>query len=240
MKRINKNLLILSICFLLSFLIIVQIRSVKNDYGLVTLKTLTDLQKSVNAERQEIKNLKRLINQNEAKFIEYDKALETDGSIKEVIENELRDIKIIVGMIDVEGPGIILKLSDSERELYEGEDPNDLIVHDGDVLTILNDLKIAGAEVLSINGQRFLNTSEIKCSGATITINNYTYAQPFIIKAIGDPLTLDAAIKAPNSYAWKLKEVYGLIVESQASERVRVSKYLGDISLNYATSREGY
>ena len=240
MKPMMKNnLIIFAICFILTFLIVMQLRSVEDDFGHVTLKTITDLQKSVAAERQEISDVKRLIRQNEIKLAEYRKALEEDGSIRDVVENELRNVKVLLGMTDLEGPGIILKLSDSERDLYEGENPNDVIVHDGDVLTILNDLKVAGAEALSINGQRILNTSEIKCTGPTITINNYTYAQPFIIKAIGDPATLDAALKAPNAYARNLREVYGLVVESQVSERVRISRFLGDISMSYATPREG-
>ena len=81
--------------------------------------------------------------------------------------------------------------------------------------------------------------SEIKCTGPTITINNYTYGQPFIIKAIGDPATLDAAIKSPDSYAVGLREVYGLVVESQVSLRVRISKYQDEVALKYVTPREG-
>lgn len=238
--NLSKNkVMIISISFLLGFLIIVQLRSVDDDFGHVTLKTITDLQKSVAAERQDIRDLKRLIRETEEKLIDYKTAIEQDGSIREVVENELKLVKKFAGMTDIEGPGIILKLSDSERELFEGENPNDVIVHDVDVLTILNDLKVAGAEALSINGQRILNTSEIKCAGPTITINNYTYAQPFIIKAIGDPATLDAALKAPNAYARNLREVFGLVVESHISERVRISRYLGDINLNYLVPREG-
>lgn len=237
--NLKKNIIILLVCFLLSFLFVIQIRSLQDNYGHVTLKTITDLQKSIDAERQEVSDLKRLIKQSEEKLLEYKVALEEEGSIKEVVENELNTAEKFLGMTDVEGPGIILKLSDSERDLFEGQNPNDIIVHDLDVLIILNDLKVAGAEVLSINGQRIINTSEIKCTGPTITINNYTYAQPFIIKAIGDPTTLDAAIKAPNTYARNLEEVYGLVVESQVSERVRISRYQDDITLNYTSSREG-
>jgi len=239
MKPIKRNITIISIFLLLGFLIVVQLRTVKEDYGHVTLKTITDLQKSVAAERQEITDILQLIKQSEERLYNYENALEVEGSIKDVVENELNGVKMVLGMTDLEGPGIILRLSDSERDLEVGEDPNDIIVHDSDVLTILNDLKIAGAEVMSINGQRILNTSEIKCAGPTITINNYTYAQPFIIKAIGDPVTLDAAIKAPDAYARNLKEFYGLVVESETSEKVRIPRYVGDVNMSYATSKEG-
>ncbi|SNS24394.1 Uncharacterized conserved protein YlxW, UPF0749 family [Anaerovirgula multivorans] len=239
MKSIYQKAIVTLMFFILGFTIVLQFRNDLEGYSFVSVKTLNDTQGSISKEKEEISNIKQLIISKEEKLQEYQRALEEEGSIKEVLINEIDTMKLVSGFVDVEGPGIIIKLSDSERELYEGEDPNDLIVHDGDVLTILNDLKIAGAEVISINGQRLLNTSEIKCTGPTITINNYTYGQPFIFKAIGNPETLDAAIKAPGSYGWKLKEVYDLVVESYTSDRVRISKYQGDTALKHIKPMEG-
>lgn len=224
---------------ILGFTIVLQFRSDLEEYSFISLKSLNDLEGKINMEKEEINNMKQLIRLNKKRLNEYQRALEEEGSIKEVLRNEISTMKLLSGFEDVEGPGIIIKLSDSERELYEGEDPNNLVVHDGDVLTIINDLRIAGAEVISINGQRLLNTSEVKCTGPTITINDYTYGQPFIFKAIGNPETLEAAIKAPGSYAWDLREVYGLVVDSYISERVRVSKYQGNTALKYMKPMEG-
>ncbi|AKL95621.1 hypothetical protein CACET_c21750 [Clostridium aceticum] len=239
MKSLYTKIIIAFMFFILGFTIVLQFRNDLEDYGFVSLKTLSDLQGAIDTEKEEINNKRQLIVAKEEKLNEYQRALEEDGSIKEVLINEINAMRLTSGFLDVEGPGIVIRLSDSERELYEGEDPNNLVVHDGDVLTILNDLKIAGAEVISINGQRLLSTSEIKCTGPTITINNYTYGQPFTIRAIGDPQTLDAAIKAPGSYAWDLREVYGLIVESYTSDRVRIARHQGDISLKYISMMEG-
>lgn len=239
MKSIYQKAIITLMFLILGFTIVLQFRNDLEDYSFVSVKTLNDTQGLISKEKEEISNIKQLIISKEEKLQEYERALEEEGSIKDVLRNEIDTMKLVSGFVDVEGPGIIIKLSDSERELYEGEDPNDLIIHDGDVLTILNDLKIAGAEVISINGQRLLNTSEIKCTGPTITINNYTYGQPFIFKAIGNPETLDAAIKAPGSYGWKLKEVYDLVIESYTSDRVRISKYQGDTALKHIKPMEG-
>ncbi|SES64760.1 Uncharacterized conserved protein YlxW, UPF0749 family [Natronincola peptidivorans] len=239
MKAIYQNTIIMLMFIILGFTIVLQFRNDSEDYSFISAKTLDDLQGAISKEREEINNIKRLIVSTEEKLNEYQRALEEEGSIKEVLINDINTMKLISGFTDVEGPGIVIRLSDSIRELYEGEDPNDLIVHDGDVLTILNDLKIAGAEILSINGQRILSTSEIKCTGPTITINNHTYGQPFIIKAIGNPETLDAAIKAPGSYTSNLKEVWDLIVESYVSDRVRISRYQGDMTIRHITPLEG-
>jgi len=231
--------LILIIFTLLGFGLTLQFKNTKEDYSFVSLKTINDLNNSVIKEKEEIKSLQELIQLKKKNLTEYEVAIQQEGSIKEVIVAEIATMKAITGFYDVEGPGVIVKLNDSERELYEWEDPNDLIIHEQDVLTIINDLKYAGAEVLSINGQRIIGTTEIQCAGPTITVNGYTYGQPFIIKAIGDPVTLDAAIKSPNSYSALLRDIYGIVVESQVNPRVRISKYQGNINMKYMTPREG-
>ncbi|MBQ3420663.1 MAG: DUF881 domain-containing protein, partial [Romboutsia sp.] len=118
----------------------------------------------------------------------------------------------------------IITIKDSDRELKDGENPNDLIVHDIDILRILNDLKGAGAKGICINDERVLTNSQIKCSGATITINETTYGQPFVIKAVGDKQSLIKSINSMNSYTNLLREVYGIYIKVESSD---------DISLNF-------
>ncbi len=239
MKSIYQKIVIGLMFCILGFTIVLQFKNISEDYSFVSVKTLNDLHGTIGKEKEEINNIRQLIVSNKSKLKEYQTALEEEGSIKDVLKNDIAMIRLMGGYEDVEGPGIVIKLSDSERELYEGEDPNNLVVHDGDILAIINDLKVAGAEVMSINGQRLLNNSEIKCTGPTITINGYTYGQPFILKAIGNPETLDASIKAPGSHAWDLKEVWGLVVESYTSDKVKITKYQGDATLKHIKPVEG-
>ncbi len=239
MKSNFQKLIVAFLFCILGFTIAMQFANKPEDYNFVSLKTLNELHNSIAKEEEEINNIRELIISSKRRLDEYQRALDEEGSIRDVLKNEIETAKLISGFQDLEGPGIVIKLSDSDRELYEGENPNNLVVHDGDILTIINDLRIAGAEVISINGQRLLSKSEIKCTGPTITINNYTYGQPFILKAIGNPITLDAAIKAPGSHAWDLKEVWGLEVESYTSDRVRITKYQGDMALQHIKPAEG-
>lgn len=238
--KIQLNKMIITIlCIILGAFIAIQLKNVQGDYSFVTLNTIADLQNMVKREQEEVSNLKEQIALNGNKLNEYEKAIQQGGSIKDVLEKENQLLKTISGFLDVEGAGIIIKVSDSERELYEFEDPNNIIVHDSDILRIVNDLKIAGAEALSINGQRVISLSEIKCAGPTITINNYTYGQPFIIKAIGNKDTLSAAVKSPDSNATILKDIYGLGVEVEVYDSVRISRYHNSISWKYLTPKEG-
>lgn len=236
--QLNKIIIIL-LCIILGFFIAIQTKNVQEDLGFVSLRTITDLQNLIKKEEEELANIKELIISSKRKLAQYEEATSEGGSIKDILQDEKEEFKLISGFVDLEGPGIVVKLSDSERELYEWEDPNNVIVHDLDVLILVNDLKIAGAEAISINGQRIMSISEIQCAGATITINNYTYGQPFIIRAIGDPDILGAAVKSPESYASILKEVYGLGLEVAVYENVKVSKFNNDITWKYLMPKEG-
>ncbi|GAB6088351.1 DUF881 domain-containing protein [Alkaliphilus crotonatoxidans] len=239
MKKTYNQLILGTVFALLGFFITFQLIHMKDDYSFVSLKTINDLQNEITREKSEINNIKELIENHNSRLKDYQSAIENEGSISDVIKAEIETLKIIGGFTDLEGPGVTVKISDSERELYPWEEPKDLVVHEQDIITIINDLKFAGAEALSINGQRVMPHTEIKCSGPTITINNHTYGQPFIIKAIGDPATLEAALKSPDSHAYMIKEFYGVVIDTMVSPWVRIPRYQGDISTNFITPKEG-
>ena len=139
----------------------------------------------------------------------------------------------ISGNTDIKGRGIVVEIRDSDREIKDGENPNNIIVHDQDVLHIINDLKLAGAEALSVNGQRLLFMSEIRCSGPTITINGKTFGQPFVIAATGPLDEMKQAITAPDSYAYLLKSVYGIGIDFFTEESLTIPKYSKTINFKY-------
>lgn len=224
---------------LLGMLISLQIKSVTKDYLYVPLDVIYDYKLDIESEKKEIANLKKIINERNNRITSYEKIKSEGGILKEAMVEELENQKLIGGFLDVEGPGILIVVDDAERELYEGEEPNNVLVHDIDVLNIINDLKIAGAEAISINGQRLLSTSEINCAGHSIRINNQFFAQPFIIKAIGDAKVLEASLTAPGTYGAFLQEV-GLYLEVNTGINIRIPKYSEEMNFNYLkVSEEG-
>jgi uncharacterized protein YlxW (UPF0749 family) len=237
-SRWKFNVLLFAI--LIGFSVSLQVKNVKGEYQYVPLRVIHDYKIAIESEQKEIENLYKTLQDKKNQVIEYERIKETGGDIEDAMLQELNEQKLIAGFVDVEGPGVILVLNDGTRELFEGEDPNAVLVHDMDVLTLLNDLKEAGAEAISINGQRVLATSEMTCAGYTIRINNQVFAQPFIIKAIGDPKTLEASLKAPGSHAQILKDFYGLYIEVNTVLNMKIDKFSEDINQHYLTEvKEG-
>lgn len=219
-----KNILFFLFCILIGLLISIQSRIITGSFLYISPKILQEYDNSIKTEKMEIEQMKILISEKQKKLDAYQSFSGESDSILSTMTQELNKIKLISGFTDVQGEGVIITLDDGTRELYQGEDPNDILVHDIDLLTIINDLKVAGAEAISINGQRIINNSEINCSGHSVRINNQFFAQPFIIKAIGAPKTLESAISAPGTYGELLRE-YGLILNVNKSINIRIAKY---------------
>lgn len=240
MKKVNmETILLVAVMFVFGISISIQIKSSDPNNLFVTLNSIKELGYQIDSAEIEVKKLEDLVLERKKDIVKYEGAIGSNGeAIESLIKEEHDKLKLVSGMQDVMGPGIVVSLKDGERELEDGEDPNDILVHDRDVLEIVNDLKVAGAEAISINGERVVSTSEIKCAGPTITINGSTYGQPFVIKAIGDPKHLEAAMLAPESYAYILKEVWGIDVKIAIADEMKIEKYSGELYFRYVKEGE--
>ncbi|HEY5584048.1 MAG TPA: DUF881 domain-containing protein [Ruminiclostridium sp.] len=148
-----------------------------------------------------------------------------------ISKSELDNLKLISGLSDVTGDGVIITLNDAEK--FDSDRVMDFIIHDSDILNVVNQLKIAGAQAISINNERIIATSEQLCSGPTIKINNNRYAVPYEIKAIGDSAALYATMK-DNDIVKEMIELKKRVTLTQEKDIV-IPKFLNNI--NGLTSR---
>lgn len=220
-KKSLKNNLILFFSFFLTMLIVAQIRIVKDQYLYTSLKSIKVMEDDLSIETEELSQLNQLKEEKQRELDAFLNIKKTEKS-SELLTDILLHRKMQAGYQKVKGKGVIIELMDSEDEVADGENPNNLLIHDQDILILLNDLKVAGAEALSVNGQRIVAKSEVKCSGATITINGTTYGQPFIVKAIGDPKQLEAAVLSPDSYGDILQKLYHIKVKTEIKDSVEI------------------
>ena len=114
------------------------------------------------------------------------------------LNESLQNTKLYAGLTEVEGPGISVVLKDSELPTASILDLNSSIIHDTDVLRIVNELWSSGAEAISVNGLRVGPRSSFRCVGPTILVDSVRIASPVTIRAIGDPETLMGAMNLPG------------------------------------------
>lgn len=100
------------------------------------------------------------------------------------------------GLSPVRGDGIVVTLRDSSLQRAPSGNRNDLLIHSGDVHAVVNGLWAAGAEAVSVNGERVVATSALLCVGNTLLINGTVHSPPYVFTAIGPPDLLEERFEA--------------------------------------------
>jgi len=141
------------------------------------------------------------------------------------IEEELSENQIILGKTAVEGQGIKINLNDASTEDVENAFDYQLrIIHNTDIIQVLNDLKNAGAEAISINGQRIVDSSEVYCSGPFLRVNGVKIAAEFSIYAIGNKEVLYNYMMSNENYL-KTLMIRKIRVRVEQSDKIQISAY---------------
>ncbi|TQR16476.1 DUF881 domain-containing protein [Psychrobacillus vulpis] len=138
-----------------------------------------ELTEEINAKQQEIRDFEHSF-------------ANSEESVEELVK-EAEMLRLLIGDIPSQGKGIAVSLQDGAYNPSQ-ENPNEYIVHESHVFKVINELKISGAEAISINGQRLHSNSFIRCTGPVITVDGKTFPAPFVIEAVGDPAVLLASV----------------------------------------------
>lgn len=145
--------------------------------------------------------------------------------------SQLEAARMLAGVVAVEGPGIVITMQDSQTAANSADIAN-YIVHEQDVRLVVNELRAAGAEAISINGQRLVSNSEIRCIGPTIIVNGIKSAAPFVVTAIGNPNTLDSALNMPGGVLHSLQDFVQINVAKK--DRVELPAFVGDAKTKHS------
>ena len=201
----------------------------------VQFRTTQDIKASIPIQR--VEDLTQRLSQMEK---ERDALVKEVGQLRQAGEKpgqsqEMEKVKMGAGIVAVQGPGVVVTIDDSKRPMKLGENPNLYLIHDDDILKVINELWAAGAEAVSINEQRLIASSEIRCAGPTLSVNNTRYSPPYDIRAIGDPQTLETALKMRGGVIETL-QFWGIQITVKRQDLVKVPAYKGAFRFEYATA----
>ena len=222
------------VCVLLGILLSVQLRSVKVNSAAdaTSAGRLETLQQLYNETVDSLETTKAQLEQVQAELQTYRDAAASGSSESEALRAEVDKLEMEAGLVEVVGPGVMVSLQDSSAANVTGDEA-DYLIHDNDLLSVLNELRDAGAEAISLNGERITATTEIRCAGSVVIVNGRRYTSPFVFNAIGDPNTLYSALTMRNGVVdvlgqWKIE------VKVTPSEMLTVPAYNGVIDFQYA------
>ncbi len=142
------------------------------------------------------------------------------------------------GLSAVRGPGVTVSLDDAPEEFRRaaGDQVADAIVHQQDIQAVVNVLWAGGAEAMTLQGQRVVSTTGIKCVGNTVILHGVPYSPPYVVRAIGDAATLRASLAASRYVQAYLEAVedYELGWAVMTERRITAPAYTGPVELRFA------
>lgn len=198
----------------------------------------SDLASVVQEQSQRVEGLRAQVRSVQADVDTLTKQV-TDPLVRQ-IERKVSQLSSPAGMQALSGPGLTVTMNDAplDQPVPDGTDPNLLVVHQQDLQAVINALWAGGAEGISLQGQRIIGTTGIKCVGNTVRLQGVPYAPPYEIVAVGDPTAMyDALTSSPQVQDYRAFTVppYNLGWELREEPRVSVPAYKEPVSLDYAT-----
>jgi uncharacterized protein YlxW (UPF0749 family) len=214
-----------------AFLVVLQVRTETRTRRLLGISSprLAELAYRMQQEEQQRVALETEIVRLRERIAEMTVAAGDTQRALETLSTQIRTHQALAGFTALEGPGILIEMSDNPRPLRAGENPNDVLLHSADLARIVADLWAAGAEALTINDERFTATSGIECVGTTVLVNQRRIVPPFRIAAIGDPDVLVRGIARPGGNLDMLK-AFGFPIRIERREQMVLPPYRGVIA----------
>lgn len=160
------------------------------------------------------------------------------------LKGELAWLRKKTGLTEVTGPGITIILDDNEEMAAIAKaadpltfDPGGFIIHDKDLLYLVNDLRIGQAEAISINNQRIISHTDIRCVGTVILVNSTRLAPPYEISAIGDPEKLIYQVSNGQTFPWLKGRGFPVKITEKSS--LKLPTYKGSFLTNHLQNVKG-
>ncbi|MBC2396619.1 DUF881 domain-containing protein [Clostridium tetanomorphum] len=232
MRKWSSQVSVALVCAILGFMLAYQFKMLfKQDRINVNPYNSADITAQIEQYKKEKEKLNTRVNELETKIKAYeDAAAGRDDSTKTLLK-ELEDTRILTGTTDVEGEGIIIYLTPNSNIFGSG---TDFKITDRHLIILINELKYAGAEAISINDIRITGRTGIRISGNTISINGEDRVSPskrIVIKAIGYKKNLEAVLEFPET----LSDFRGVCeVKYEPSDNIKIDRYNKSYKFEYA------
>ena len=148
----------------------------------------------IREEDARVRSLGRQVRALDAELGEIARARSQAGSGLRALEGRSGELAMLAGVAPAQGPGVVVTLDDSSAARSPTGDPNDLIVHERDIQTVVNALWASGAEAVAVAGERLTSGAAVRCAGNTLLLHGALRSPPYRISAIGEPASLESAL----------------------------------------------
>ena len=226
MKEIKKGKITMTIiigimCFILVYVMFMQFKVVnETDITSLTTKRESELRDELATWESRYEDTANQLEQAKTNLDEYKNKIDDTQASSELIDKELQQADLYLGKTDVEGAGIIINLSDGSSNIIAE-----------DLINLMNELKTAEAEAISVNGQRVTNLTEFADVDSYIVVNGTRLSSPYTIQVIGNQKYLESGITAKGGFSDDMTS-NGKNISITENNDIKILKYDGDFEID--------
>jgi uncharacterized protein YlxW (UPF0749 family) len=202
----------------------------------------TDLIGIVSEQRSSVQDLRKSVRAIQAQVDAL--AAQVRGSKLDELRGQLEHLEPSAGLSELNGPGLVVALDDAPRHQPDTDDidPNLLVVHQQDIQAVVNALWAGSAEGVTLQGQRIIATTGIKCVGNTVILQGVPYSPPYRIAAVGSSSAMYSALlesREVQTYLQYTEPPYNLGWSLRDASDLRLAAYRGTLRLDFAHPADG-
>lgn len=223
--NITMSISILIVCIILVAVSFIQFKTVEqvHETDIETMRE-EELREQISTWKSKWEEANEKLEDTNNKINEYNQKLDSNEEASELLDEELRKSQLILGTTDVVGDGVVVTLTDTAENSIEAED----------LVELINELRFAGAEAISINGVRIINMTDIADIDSYIIVKpSQRLVSPYVVKAIGNQTYLVSNLCLKNSGFVDQYNNSGKSVKLEKQKNIKIPKYSGNIDIKY-------
>ena len=237
MKKRKMQIILAVVFMILGFLLAYQYRQLREPERTLTIQETQDLLHEIEILKTEKESLKEKNQDLSKEMKEYEESVSSTSETAKLIKQELDQSRLLLGLEDTTGTGLVLTLKPTDSSLNP---QNFEYLTDIELVYILNELKFAGAEAISINKKRITIQTGIKSSSnnSFILINDEKVSprEEIIIEAVGDPKKLSSAVAFNGAMDYNALQFYD--IRFQEEDEVFLGKFEKSFSTDFMEKGE--
>lgn len=229
MKKDKKNQVVMTViigavCVIFFAVMFMQFKTIEEtDITAIENMRETELRTAISEWKGKYEDTQKQLEANRKSVKEYQETIAKNGEASELVDKDLAESNMLLGKTDVVGEGVVITLTNT----------SECSVTYSHLVELINELRYAGAEAISINDARILTTTEIIQVDSRMQAGGQRIASPYVIKAIGNQTYLSSTLSLKDSGFIDRYKASGMEIKLEKENNVKILKYNGDLKVKY-------
>ena len=228
MKKEKKNEIVMTViiglvCIVLFAVMFMQFKTIEEtDITAIENMREAELRTAISEWKGKYEDTQAQLDANLKSIEEYQERIESNEEASELIDEDLEESNMLLGKTDVTGEGVVLTLTNTDE----------YTITYSHLLELVNELRYAGAEAISINDVRIVMTEIVEVQVRMI-VSGQRVTSPYVVKAIGNQTYLSSTLSLKDSGFIDRYQASGMNIKLETNKNIKILKYNGEMKVKY-------